>query len=93
MGRVLLEAMAAGVPVIGSNVGGIPSLVRDGENGFLFPSGDVNALEARLRQLLSNPALRESMGARGYEMAHGEFSEDVYVDRFVTMIETAVRKT
>ena len=93
MGRVLLEAMAAGVPVIGANVGGIPSLVRDGENGFLFPSGDVTALEARLRQLLSNPALCESMGARGYEMAHGEFSEEVYVDRFVTMIETAVRKT
>lgn len=62
MGRVLLEAMAAGVPVIGSNVGGIPSLVRDGENGFLFLNGDVDALERRLRQLLSDPDLREKMG-------------------------------
>jgi glycosyltransferase involved in cell wall biosynthesis len=90
MGRVLLEAMAAGIPVIGSDIGGIPSLIRHGENGFLFPVGDVNALEARLRQLLSDSDLCRKMGKRGYEMAHTEFDERVYVDRFVRMIEKAL---
>ena len=89
MGRVLLEAMAAGIPVVGSNVGGIPTLIRDGENGFLFPVGDVSALAGRLRQLLSDPELRARMGARGYEMAHTEFSEASYVDHFVKMVEIA----
>ncbi len=91
MGRVLLEAMAAGIPVVGSKVGGIPTLIREGENGFLVPPGDVSALEDRMRRLLSDAALRHRMGARGYEMAHSEFNEKVYVDRFIRMIETAVR--
>jgi glycosyltransferase involved in cell wall biosynthesis len=89
MGRVLLEAMAAGIPVVGSDIGGIPTLIRHGENGFLFPVGDVSALEARLRQLLSDRELRERMGKRGYESAHTDFDEQVYVDRFVQMIEIA----
>lgn len=91
MARVLLEAMAAGIPVIGSNVGGIPVLVRDGENGFLVPVGDASALEDRLRRLLSDSELRHRMGERGYEIAHSEFNEKVYVDRFARMIETTVR--
>jgi glycosyltransferase involved in cell wall biosynthesis len=90
MGRVLLEAMASGVPVIGSNVGGIPTLIRDGENGFLFPENDAAALEAALRQLLCDSDLRNRMGARGREMAHADFSETVYVDRFLNMIQLAV---
>ncbi len=89
MGRVLLEAMAAGVPVVGSDVGGIPSLIRDGENGFLFPVGNVDALEARLRQLLSDPALRTKMGECGYRRAQTEFSEQVYSERFIEMVERA----
>ncbi len=92
MGRVLLEAMAAGIPVVGSDIGGIPSLIRHGENGFLFPVGDVNALEARIRQLLSDPNLSERMGKRGYEMAHSEFNEGIYVDRFVRMVEKALSR-
>jgi glycosyltransferase involved in cell wall biosynthesis len=91
MGRVLLEAMAAGIPVVGSKVGGIPVLIRDGENGFLVPPGDVPALEDRMRRLLSDSELRRRMGARGYEIAHSEFNEKVYVDCFTRMIETAVR--
>ena len=91
MARVLLEAMAAGIPVIGSNVGGIPVLIRDGENGYLVPVGDVHALEDRMRRLLSDSELRHRMGARGYEMAQSEFNEKIYVDRFARMIETVVR--
>jgi glycosyltransferase involved in cell wall biosynthesis len=90
LGRVLIEAMAAAVPVIGSDVGGIPMLVRDGDNGFLFPSGDSKALGARLRTLLGDAALRKRMGESGYARAHGELNEEVYVRQFALMVEAAV---
>ncbi len=91
MPRVILEAMAAGVPVVGSDVGGISYLIRDGENGFLVLPEDAAALEARLRHLLSDAELRKRMGARGYELAHTVFNEQVYVEQFTRMVEAAVR--
>jgi len=48
MGRVLLEAMASAKPVIGANVGGIPALIEDGKNGYLFESEDVDELAKKL---------------------------------------------
>jgi glycosyltransferase involved in cell wall biosynthesis len=90
MPRVILEAMAAGVPVIGSDVGGISYLIRDGENGFLVPPEDSVALEGRLRELLSDADLRKRMGARGYTMAHTQFNERAYVEQFTRMVEAAI---
>ena len=87
---VILEAMAAGLPIVASDLGGIPALVRDGENGFLVPAGDAAALEARLRELLSDGDLRRRMGARSYEIAHTEFCEEAYRDRFRRMVVEAV---
>jgi glycosyltransferase involved in cell wall biosynthesis len=89
--RVLTEAMAAGLPVIGSRVGGIPFIVRDGENGFLVPVGDSRALSARLRELLEDGALRRRMGDRGYELAHGELNEENYVREFTRMIRMTLQ--
>lgn len=89
--RVLIEAMAAGVPVVGSDVGGIPHIVRDGENGFVFPTGDARALEERLRTLLADPELAARMGNRGREIARQEFNEDRWVEHFTAMVEDAVR--
>jgi glycosyltransferase involved in cell wall biosynthesis len=91
MGRVLIEGMAAGVPLIGSDVGGIPYMVRDGENGFLFPAGDSKALEMRLRELLADSELRRRLGDRGYERAHGELNERIYVEEFSRMVNDTVR--
>lgn len=90
LGRVLIEGMAAAVPVIGSRVGGIPVLVRDGENGFLFPVGDSQALGIRLRQLLADEPLRRRMGESGYARAHSELDEKTYVREFAAMIDAAV---
>jgi glycosyltransferase involved in cell wall biosynthesis len=92
MGRVLIEAMAAGVPVIGSDVGGIPFIIREGENGLVFPNGDSRALEARLRQLLTDSELRRKMGDSGYKRAHEALSEKVYVREFARMIEATARE-
>lgn len=62
MGRVVLEAKAAGKPVIASRVGGIPELVQDGESGFLIPVGDCEHLAGALLRMMSDPELRERMG-------------------------------
>jgi glycosyltransferase involved in cell wall biosynthesis len=60
---VCLEAMAAGLPVVGSRTGGIPELIRDEYNGLLFPPGDEGTLSVKLRSLMDNPERRRVMGA------------------------------
>jgi glycosyltransferase involved in cell wall biosynthesis len=67
MGRVLVEAMAAGKPVVASRVGGIPDLVRDGETGYLVPPADEKALANGIKKLLDDPAKAKQMGLRGRE--------------------------
>jgi glycosyltransferase involved in cell wall biosynthesis len=89
--RVILEAMGAGIATIGSTAGGIPFLVRDGETGFVVPVGDAGALEARLRELLADPDLREKMGNRAYEIAHTELTEQVYRREFAAMVDAVVQ--
>lgn len=64
-GLSLMEAMACGKPVVASRVGGIPELVRDGTDGILVESGDVEALADSILRLLKDPALRKRMGKAG----------------------------
>ena len=64
-GMTPLEAMACGVPVVGSRVGGIKTSVVDGETGYLVPPKDPKALADRLLRLLSDGALRDRMGRAG----------------------------
>lgn len=62
LGYVILEAGAAGLPVIASNVGGIPEIIQHPENGLLIPSGDSAALAEQLTLLIENEPLRLSLG-------------------------------
>ena len=63
MGSVLTEAMAAGLPVVASDVGGIPEVVRHGETGLLVPPDDVDALAAALDRIVADPDLRARLAA------------------------------
>jgi glycosyltransferase involved in cell wall biosynthesis len=67
MGRVLVEAMAAGKPVVASRVGGIPDLVRHDETGYLVPPADEKALADNIKKLLDDPEKAWEMGLRGKE--------------------------
>jgi len=72
--NVALQAMAAGVPVISTAVGGMPESVRHGINGLLIPPRDVTALSQAMLQLLNDPALRHKMGKAGQEIVQNEFN-------------------
>lgn len=58
-GLVLLEAMDCSLPLIGSTVGGIPEIIKDGYNGYIFKKNNPNDLEGKLKKLIENPAIRE----------------------------------
>ncbi len=66
---VLLEGMAAGLPVVASRVGGNAELVREGENGLLVPPNDVGQLRAAIAHLAKDPAQRRFLGSKGQETA------------------------
>ncbi len=72
--NVVLEAMAAGLPVVATRVGGLPEAVVPGRTGWLVPPADAPALAAALGQLLENPEARQAMGRAGRERALRKFS-------------------
>jgi glycosyltransferase involved in cell wall biosynthesis len=76
----ILEAMAAGLPVVASAVPGLEEVVLDGETGFLVPPGDPAALAARLGRLVNEPDLRSSFGAAGRARAEEHFSLPAWRD-------------
>jgi glycosyltransferase involved in cell wall biosynthesis len=79
LGVSLLQAAAAGVPVVASAVGGIPEAVRDRVNGRLVPPGEPEPLAAAIDELLADPALRRHLGAGGRALVRSEFSVESMV--------------
>ena len=84
----VMEAMAAGLPVVACDRGGLPEMVSDGEEGLLFRAGDHLALAACLRRLLCDPALRARMGAAARRRAEREFDIRTTVVRYEALFRT-----
>lgn len=80
----ILEAMAEGLPVVATNVGGIPELVENERTGFLVPPGDVDALRRALHRLIEHSELRAKLGDQGRLRAETKFS----VEQMVAEIES-----
>ncbi len=78
LGRVLIEAMASGTPVIGTQVGGIPDIIQEGVTGFLVPPADEYALAEKMVYLLENPEEALAMGQRGRAFVQTYFSPEIY---------------
>ena len=74
MGRALVEAMAAGLAAVATDVGGIPSVLRDGETGLLVPKNDADACSRALVQL-EDKTLRTEMGIRAADSVYPEYDE------------------
>ncbi len=81
-GVAALEAMACGIPVVASDVGGLPEVIEHGESGFLVPVGDVEGFASHALTLLDAPERARSMGALGREVAVTRFGMEVALDRY-----------
>ena len=90
-GMTLVEAMASGCPVVGSDVGGSPFVVRDGVDGLLVPPGDARALAEALAAVLSDPARAAALGAAGREAAVSRWDWSRQRDAMVRVIDDVAR--
>jgi glycosyltransferase involved in cell wall biosynthesis len=88
----VLEAMASGVCVVASGVGGIPELVEHGRSGLLVPPDDVDALEHALRAVLGDRDLRERMGAAARRRVQAEFDVDVVWSRLDALYREVIKR-
>jgi glycosyltransferase involved in cell wall biosynthesis len=85
LSRVVLEAMAAGRPVVGTAVGGTPELIEDGATGLLVPRHDPVALAAALERLLDDPALAARLGDAGRRRVQTRFAPEASVERLLAL--------
>ena len=83
----VLEAMSYGLATLATPVGGVPQVISDGVDGFLFPIGDVAALTERLDLLMSDMALKERVGKCGRDRVEESFSLDAFMDRIDAIYE------
>jgi glycosyltransferase involved in cell wall biosynthesis len=84
---VIMEAMAAGLPIISTMIGGIPEMVIQNETGFLVPSGDVAALAGAIERLFDDIGLARRLGERGFQRAKELFSIDKNVRSLLALID------
>jgi colanic acid/amylovoran biosynthesis glycosyltransferase len=82
----VMEAMASGIPVIASIIGGTPDMISDGVDGYLVPQEDVAAIAANLRRLAADKALRERIGHAARARAEREFDSRVLANRLLALI-------
>jgi glycosyltransferase involved in cell wall biosynthesis len=86
--RSILEALAAGLPAVVTNVGAAPEILEDGVNAFVIGAGDEAALADRLDRLARDPGLRRAMGAAGRECCRRQFLPDAVAGQLVTLLES-----
>jgi glycosyltransferase involved in cell wall biosynthesis len=88
----VLEAMAYGMPVVASEVGGIPEAIEDGVNGYLIHPGDCDRLAESIDRLASSSELRSRMGQSGYQLAARKFALSVIIEQLESLYDELARQ-
>jgi glycosyltransferase involved in cell wall biosynthesis len=92
-GMVVVEAMALGVPVVASRIGGLPYVVDDGVTGSLFEPGNPDDLVRQVRRLWDDPQLCNRMGRAGQQKVMREYTEDAYFHNLMVVYQTAIQRS
>ena len=84
---MVLEACAAGVPVVATAVGGMPEIIDDDVNGLLVPPGDAGALATRLLELIASEERMRDMGLAGRQIVADRFAFSTQADRYCDLFD------
>jgi glycosyltransferase involved in cell wall biosynthesis len=90
--QVIPQALAVGVPVVATRVGGIPEIVRDGETGLLVPPADAPALAAAIRALLDDPARAAGLAAAGQALVRERYTVDAMMAATTAVYRALLRR-
>jgi glycosyltransferase involved in cell wall biosynthesis len=85
----VLEALACGIPIIATSVGGLPDLIQDGITGYLIPPGKPDIIASHLIKLANNPELRSAMGESGYQEVCDKYDIEQHVQKLVEIYHLA----
>lgn len=88
----IAEAMAVGLPVVATDIGGVACMVRDEESGFLTAAGDAEGLARRIENLLDNPRLRDAMGKGGKEIAEKRWRPSFIANKIAEIYQKVLGK-
>lgn len=89
---VIIEAMAAGLPIIATNKGAIAESVKDGVNGFIVPSKSPEAIAEKLRYFIENPSKRIEFGIASKNLYQSQFTENHMVENYSNVFETVLSR-
>lgn len=90
LGLSIIEAMASGIPVVASNVGGIYSLIKHGKNGLLVSPKDEAALAEAISEILNNPSLAKEMGDISRALVKEKFTLDLMADKVIELYKEVI---
>ena len=85
LGTAFLEAMAVGLPVIGTPVGGIPDIIKDGQTGLICQAGDPKDIADKIKTLLNDLGLRKRLSENGCRMVSEKYSWGQIASQFSTI--------
>ena len=91
VGRVILEAMAMELPVIASNVGGIPLVIENQKDGLLFEVGDINTLKKHVLFLINNKSFSNNMSNLAYQKYISNYEYEVSMNKFLNMYRSIIK--
>jgi len=91
--RILIEAAAAGRPIVTTDAPGCRELVRPGVNGIIVPSRDTTSLASALRFLIEHPEIRSAMGTSNRQIAVQEFSQELVISQFMSVYRDLLKAT
>lgn len=88
----ILETLEIGKPVIGSNIGGIPELISDNENGFLYKSDDVSELTSKMQLLFNDTAKVSAFSKKSRELYEENYSPNAYYNKLIEIYESCAKQ-